>query len=486
MISKGSNNVFILESIKQNPFLKKDPSINYQQYDKTTKKFKEIIAEKDSRQNNVNKELQSSSKISNNKTDKFNNEDNISNEKIPKSELDDSLEDSSTKEVTDIETLAISPIEDTTNTENITPTFNESEEIDPEALTASLGEIINVLQSNMDGISKEELGKLLETIENLNSIIENLDLSNLNSSEQLKLNNLLTELQLSYDKLQNTDFYINSDWEALNQKVDNLINNLNDTLNNNVSVSNNLENATSTLNGLSTSDNSNQSNDNSNTSNNNQTTNGGLSNSELDKSDDSTNLEKGIFAKDFSITDKRNIENQINDTQSIDATVVTNETKNINNLQFESITKTLTQNNQTSFSNIMNQVIESAQVSLDENMSEMLIKLKPESLGDLSMKIVIEKGMIIAKFDVESQIVKQALESNLQDLRSALDDKGIQVQEFSVSVNQNSKQHKNPQFSNKKNKRYTTPFVEEGITNNIYHSNSSKYIGMNSTVNFLA
>jgi len=88
--------------------------------------------------------------------------------------------------------------------------------------------------------------------------------------------------------------------------------------------------------------------------------------------------------------------------------------------------------------NIFNQIIESARINVSEDVSEMLIKMKPDNLGKLSMKIVVERGMLVARFEVESQIVKEAIESNLEDLRNALKDKGFEVQQFDVSVNKDS------------------------------------------------
>lgn len=97
-------------------------------------------------------------------------------------------------------------------------------------------------------------------------------------------------------------------------------------------------------------------------------------------------------------------------------------------------------------SRIMEQVIESVKTNFkaDDMKSEMIMKLKPESLGNVSLKVSIEKGVVMAELQVESQAVKQALESNLQDLRSALQDKGFNVFDLNVSVrkdNQNQQQN---------------------------------------------
>lgn len=87
-------------------------------------------------------------------------------------------------------------------------------------------------------------------------------------------------------------------------------------------------------------------------------------------------------------------------------------------------------------SDIVNQVIKKADIIVREGHSEMVMKLEPESLGKLNLKIVVERGLVTAKFIAESQQVKEVLESSFNQLKDALQEKGIAVQNFSVSVGQ--------------------------------------------------
>jgi len=86
---------------------------------------------------------------------------------------------------------------------------------------------------------------------------------------------------------------------------------------------------------------------------------------------------------------------------------------------------------------ILNQIIEKASILQNAEKAEMVLSLKPESLGKLSLKIVTEQGIVTAKFIAESQQVKEVLESNMQLLKDTLEKQGLAVQSFSVSVNQN-------------------------------------------------
>lgn len=89
---------------------------------------------------------------------------------------------------------------------------------------------------------------------------------------------------------------------------------------------------------------------------------------------------------------------------------------------------------------IINQVIEKARVILTGDKSEMIMDLKPDSLGKLSLKVVTEHGIVMAKFIAENQQVKQVLESNMQLLKDSLEKQGMNVQGFSVSVRQDGRQ----------------------------------------------
>lgn len=86
---------------------------------------------------------------------------------------------------------------------------------------------------------------------------------------------------------------------------------------------------------------------------------------------------------------------------------------------------------------ILTQVIDKAKVVFNGDKSEMVLSMRPESLGKLSLKIVTENGIITAKFIAESQQVKEVLESNMQLLKDTLEKQGFSIQGLSVSVDSN-------------------------------------------------
>jgi flagellar hook-length control protein FliK len=75
--------------------------------------------------------------------------------------------------------------------------------------------------------------------------------------------------------------------------------------------------------------------------------------------------------------------------------------------------------------------------------TEMKMTLRPESLGDIVLRVLTQNGIVVAQFEAESQRVKEALESNFNQLRDALEEQGIQFSELSVSVRQDENERMN-------------------------------------------
>jgi flagellar hook-length control protein FliK len=75
--------------------------------------------------------------------------------------------------------------------------------------------------------------------------------------------------------------------------------------------------------------------------------------------------------------------------------------------------------------------------------TEMRMTLRPETLGDITLRVLTQNGIVIAQFEAESQRVKEALEADFNQLRDALEEQGIQFSELSVSVRQDENEQMN-------------------------------------------
>lgn len=193
--------------------------------------------------------------------------------------------------------------------------------------------------------------------------------------------------------------------------------------------------------------------------------------------------------------DFRGKDTTINNTNNIDSQFP-NDLANIKNIVIEDTRTTISQplDSTQNFNNVkntvFNQIVEGFKLDLKDDSSEMLIKLKPDNLGDVSLKIAVERGIVIAKFDVENQIVKQAIESSLEDLKNSLNEKGFQIQELNVSVNKDPQ--KRHEFSGYRQRNKNKQKISS--INTLVHSNyeSINYIdprgnldGLSSTINYL-
>jgi len=74
--------------------------------------------------------------------------------------------------------------------------------------------------------------------------------------------------------------------------------------------------------------------------------------------------------------------------------------------------------------------------TLGGGVSELKLTLKPESLGEVSLRLLSDNGIVTARFTAENQRVKEIMESNFNSLRDNLNGQGINVSQLSVSVGQ--------------------------------------------------
>lgn len=66
--------------------------------------------------------------------------------------------------------------------------------------------------------------------------------------------------------------------------------------------------------------------------------------------------------------------------------------------------------------------------------AHMHMELQPPALGKLQLALVVEGELVTARFTAESQTVQALIESNLPELRSALQEAGLQVDQLQVDV----------------------------------------------------
>lgn len=83
---------------------------------------------------------------------------------------------------------------------------------------------------------------------------------------------------------------------------------------------------------------------------------------------------------------------------------------------------------------IVNQIIEQVKVNLTRETTSMEIQLNPESLGKVNLTVSAKEGVMVANFAVQTEMAKEALESQMHVLKEQFDQKGIKVEAVEVTV----------------------------------------------------
>ena len=83
---------------------------------------------------------------------------------------------------------------------------------------------------------------------------------------------------------------------------------------------------------------------------------------------------------------------------------------------------------------IMNQIMDFMKVNVGDEISQLEMQLRPENLGTLQIHVASKDGVITAHFTTENEVVKEALESQMIQLKETFKEQGVRVEAIEVSV----------------------------------------------------
>lgn len=83
---------------------------------------------------------------------------------------------------------------------------------------------------------------------------------------------------------------------------------------------------------------------------------------------------------------------------------------------------------------VISQLVDNMKVEIKSDTSEVKIHLKPEHLGDVTLKILTQNGIVTAQFVAENERIKAIIEANFQDLSETLRQQGFDIGDLSASV----------------------------------------------------
>jgi len=100
---------------------------------------------------------------------------------------------------------------------------------------------------------------------------------------------------------------------------------------------------------------------------------------------------------------------------------------------------------------VLTQLIRRAVLNLRSGQTEIKIDLKPEFLGHIRMHIATENQQVMVRMLTEIPFVKEIIENNINQLKTDLQNQGLEVDKFEVFVSRDSDQyargHENTEFS---------------------------------------
>lgn len=98
---------------------------------------------------------------------------------------------------------------------------------------------------------------------------------------------------------------------------------------------------------------------------------------------------------------------------------------------------------------IIRQVIEQIRLVSGSDMNRMEVQLYPQHLGRVQIQVMMKNGAMTAQIHAETEMAKQAIESQLQQLKDTFQEKSIRVEAVEVSVG-------TPEFRNEQERQDTT------------------------------
>jgi flagellar hook-length control protein FliK len=88
----------------------------------------------------------------------------------------------------------------------------------------------------------------------------------------------------------------------------------------------------------------------------------------------------------------------------------------------------------------VNQIVQKAVLHLNNGQHEVRLDLKPDFLGHIRMQIITESHQVTVRILAESPMVKELIENNFQQLKSELQNHGLEIDELDVSVEDHAEQ----------------------------------------------
>ncbi|ABK61477.1 flagellar hook-length control protein FliK [Clostridium novyi] len=125
--------------------------------------------------------------------------------------------------------------------------------------------------------------------------------------------------------------------------------------------------------------------------------------------------------------------------------------------------------------NLVNDFIKSVKYMEQNNVREMTVKVKPQELGEVLIRLTVENGLMKANITANNKEAYNLLNSKLQDLNNSLGNGDIKIQNFTIDIyngdttffsRENSREQRNNANGNSRGKNSGVLKVEESLNSN--------------------
>jgi flagellar hook-length control protein FliK len=83
---------------------------------------------------------------------------------------------------------------------------------------------------------------------------------------------------------------------------------------------------------------------------------------------------------------------------------------------------------------VIRQIVQRMTLRGERQQSQMVIRLKPDFLGNVRLQVTTEGQQVVVRMDAESAMVKEIVEQNMAHLKAELSQHGLEIQKFDVFV----------------------------------------------------
>lgn len=125
--------------------------------------------------------------------------------------------------------------------------------------------------------------------------------------------------------------------------------------------------------------------------------------------------------------------------------------------------------------NLVNDFIKSVKYMEQNNVKEMTVKVKPQELGEVVIRLTVENGLMKANITANNKEAYNLLNSKLQDLNNSLGNGEIKIQNFTIDIyngdttffsRENSREQRNNSNGNSRAKNSEVLQVENSLNSN--------------------